>query len=106
MRFEERLLSFVRERHRERRARVTRAHMKQEHLPTLTGEIRERLTPINLSLHRRVMHLRHERLHALTPLPPPRIHILTHRALRNIRRVLIPQPLPHPLRGMPLLPRR
>ena len=52
------------------------------------------------------MNLRHERLNTLAALPPPQMHILANRPLRDIRGILVTQPLPDPLRGMTLLPRR
>jgi hypothetical protein len=62
MSLQERLLGAVRERHRERRTRVTRTHVKQVNLRRASGHPDLRLTPVHLALHARLTDLRHERL--------------------------------------------
>ena len=52
------------------------------------------------------MHLCHERLDTFTALGPAIVNVLPDRALSDISRMLLAQPLPDPLRGMTLLARR
>jgi hypothetical protein len=59
---QERLLGAVREGHRKRRAGVARAHVKHVDLPPQPAQIDVRLTPVDLGLHARLVHLGHERL--------------------------------------------
>jgi hypothetical protein len=103
---EERLLGAVRERHRERRTGMTRPHVKQVD-PRRRPSYRDlRLTPVDLRLHTRTVHLRHERLDPFAALGPAIVNVFPNSALSDISRVLITQPLPDPLRGMTLLARR
>ena len=106
VRLQERLLGAVRERHRKRRTRMTRAHMEQVDLARDTSHRDLCLTPIDLGLHARLTHLRHERLNTLAPLPSTTVNIFPDRSFSDISSVLITQALPDPLRGMTLLARR
>jgi hypothetical protein len=106
MRLQERLLGAVRERHRERRTGMTRTHMKQVDLQLGAGHRDVRLAPVDLGLHPRRMHLRHERLHPFATLTTTAVNVFPDRPLSNIGSMLITQPLPDPPRGVPLLARR
>ncbi len=103
---QERLLGAVRERHRERRTRMTRTHVKQVDLRRRPSHRDLRLTPVDLRLHTRTVDLRHERLDSFATLGSAIVNVFPDRALSDIGRVLLAQPLPDPLRGMALLARR
>ena len=86
-----------------------RAHQEQMHLrPRARRASTSRLAPVDL---RRPtpgrVDLRHEHLPDRQPqLAPALAHVLADRHLRDISAVLIDQPPPDPLRGVPLLARR
>ena len=71
-------------------------------------EVHRGLVPIHLRLHAPVVTLRHERLarrHSQLLLAPP--HVAPHRRFRHARLgMLLANPLPDPVRRVPLLARR
>ncbi len=107
MRLQERLLRLPLVRDHEARARVAGPHQKQADLEPLPADLDHRLAPVDLRLHARLVHLRHEHLiDRVAQLPPPATDVLAHGRLRDVGAVLREEPLPDPLRGVPLLPRR
>lgn len=106
MALQERLLRAVREGHREGGAGVARAHVKDVELAALAAQIGVRLAPVDLGLGPRLVHLRDEPLHPQAKLAPATMDVLAHRRLSDVRGVLVAQPLPDPLRRVPLLARR
>jgi hypothetical protein len=95
----------MRERHRERRTRMTRAHVEQVDLARDTSHRDLRLAPIDLGLHDPLTRLRHERLNTLAPLTSTTMNVFPDRAFSDIHSVLVTQAFPDPLRGMTLLAR-
>jgi hypothetical protein len=106
VRLQERLLALPLERQDEARARVAGPHQKQPDLEPLPGDLDHSLAPIDLRLDPRLVHLRHEHLvDRVAQLAPPPAHVLAHRRLRDIGAMLRDEPLPDPLRRVPLLAR-
>ena len=104
---QERLLSLHRRRHAERRPGEAGAHEEQMHPRPRAGQIDLRLAPVDLSRHRRRVHLRDEHLaRGVTELAPALADIVTDRRLGDLGAVLVDQPPPDPLGGVPLLARR
>jgi hypothetical protein len=101
---QERLLSLSPERHRERRAGMTRPHQEHVHHYRHPAQNHLRLTPVNLGLHARVSHQRHKRLDLAQPAPHSS-DIPVDLPLRDLRAMLLDQPLPDPPSGMTLLAR-
>jgi hypothetical protein len=103
---QERLLGLDQRRLTKHGAGKRRAHHEQMHRRH-TGEHHVGLAPVDLALHPGRVHLRHEHLGDRQPhraFTSP--DVLPDGRLRDIRTVLVNEPLPDPLGGMPLLTRR
>jgi hypothetical protein len=102
--FQERLLSLDRRRHRERRPGKARAHVEQVHPGPSADEIDVGLAPVHLGRPRGRVHLRDEHLaDRQAELAAALADVITNRRLRDIDTVLVDEPLPDPLRRVPLL---
>jgi len=95
----------IRDVHRPRRTR--QPHHKHVQLQPLSRDHRDEITEIDLRIPARDMRLRHHHLTPIqTDLDLQLVHQRPNRGLRNPSPLLIDQPLPHPPRRVPLLPRR
>jgi hypothetical protein len=107
VRLQERLLRLPLERDHERRARVAGPHHEQPDRAPLAGDLDHGLAPVDFRLNPGLVHLRHEHLvDRIAQLAPAATHVLPHRRLGHLGALLRHQPLPDPLRRVPLLARR
>ena len=107
MSLEEGLLRRALEGDHEGRARVAGAHEEEVDPPPLPRELELGLAPVDLGLHSRLVHLRHEgRVDRIPQLAPPAAHVLAHRDLGQLGVMLVDEPLPDPARRVALLARR
>ena len=104
---QERLLRLTHMRLHEAAAREARPHQEQEHPGQNAGDHHGRLAPVDLGLRARLRAQRHE--HLIDQHPErlaPFAHIAAHLPLGHLDAMLVAQPLPDPLGGVPLLARR